>query len=184
MNIIKYSDIENRIVTIRGQKALLDSDVAELYGRDTKEINQATKNNPNKFPEGYILDVTDEEYKSLRSNFLTLENPGRGRHKKYLPKAFTRKGCYMLATILTGDKAIDTTIAIIETFDKLVELKETVVELSNAPDEFQQKELMQKGGDIIAELIGDDMKVSDTETTIELNFAVFKFKHTVKKKTV
>ena len=181
MNIIKYRDIENRIITIRGQKALLDSDVAELYGVETRDINKSVKNNPRKFPDGYLISLTGEEKKEVVENFHHLE---KLKFSPVLPKAFTRKGCYMLATILTGDKAIDTTIAIIETFDKLVELKETVLELSNAPDEFQQKELMQKGGDIIAELIGDDMKVSDTETTIELNFAVFKFKHTVKKKTV
>jgi len=182
MNIVKFSDVQDKIISVRGEKALLDSDVAKLYGREAKEVNQAVKNNPKKFPEGYILDVTDEEYKSLRSKFLTLENSGRGQHKKYLPKAFTKKGCYMLATVLTGDKAIETTIAIIEAFEKLSELQETVAELSKAPDEPQQKALMQKGGDIIAELIDNDLQATDSETSIELNFAVFRFKHTVKRK--
>jgi len=182
MNIVKFSDVSDKIITIREQKVLLDSDVAFLYGVETKEVNQAVKNNPRKFPEGYILDVTDGEHKSLRSKFLTLENPGRGQHKKYLPKAFTKKGCYMLATILKGDKAIDTTIAIIEAFEKLSELQETVAELSHAPDEFQQKSLMQKGGEIFAELIGNNLANSEEETTFEINLAVMKFKHTVKRK--
>ena len=69
-----------------------------------------------------------------------------------------------------------------EAFAQLRELQRTVAELSEASDEFQQKSLMQKGGDIIAELIGDNLSASDTETSIELNFAVFKFKHTVKRK--
>ena len=88
----------------------------------------------------------------------------------------------MLATILKGDKATETTIAIIEAFEKLSELQETVAELSQTPDEFQQKSLMQKGGEIFAELIGDNLKTSDSETSFELNFAVLKFKHTVKRK--
>ena len=88
----------------------------------------------------------------------------------------------MLATVLKGDKAIDTTIAIIEAFAKLRELQSTVAELSEAPDEFQQKSLMQKGGDIIADLLSNDLKTSDSETSVEINFAVLKFKHTIKRK--
>ena len=157
--------------------------VSGLYGVETREINQAIKNNPNKFPEGYILEASSDEYKSLRSNFLILEKTGRGRHTKYLPKAFTEKGLYMLATILKGEKATDTTIEIIETFAQLRELQRTVAELSETPDEFRQKSLMQKSGEIFSELLGDNLKTSDTETCFELNFAVLKFKHTVKRKT-
>ena len=152
-NIVKFNDVRDKIVTIRGKRAIVDSVVAELYGRDVKEINQAVRNNPKKFPEGYILEMTDEEYKSLRSKILTLEKPGRGQHKKYLPKAFTKKGCYMLATVLTGDKAIETTIDIIESFDKLTELQEIVAELPEATDEKQQKSLVQRGGEIISDLM-------------------------------
>jgi hypothetical protein len=88
----------------------------------------------------------------------------------------------MLATILKGEKAIATTISIIEAFAQLRELQRTVAELAEAPDEFQQKSLMQKGGEIFSELLGDDLKTSDTETSIELNFAVLKFKHAIKRK--
>ncbi|MCL2303478.1 MAG: ORF6N domain-containing protein [Lentimicrobiaceae bacterium] len=70
----------------------MDSDVAELYGVETKRINEAVKNNPEKFPNGYLLDLSGEEYKSLRSKISTLENQGRGKHIKYLPKTFTEKG--------------------------------------------------------------------------------------------
>jgi len=179
MNIVKFSDVQDKIITIREQKALLDSDVAGLYGVQTKEINQAVKNNPRKFPSGYTIDTTQEEKDELVKNFDRFD---KLKHSTVYPTAFTKKGCYMLATILKGDKAIDTTIAIIEAFDKLSELQETVAELSKAPDELQQKALMQKGGDIIAELIDNDLYTTDEETTIELNFAVFKFKHTVKRK--
>jgi len=179
-NIVKFSDVLEKIVTIRGKKAIVDSDVAEMYGVETKEINQSVKNNPKKFPEGYIIKTTREEKNELVKNF---DRFNKLKHSTVNPNAFTKKGSYMLATVLTGDKAIDTTIAIIEAFDKLSELQETVSELSQSPDEFQQKSLMQKGGEIISELIGENLKTSDTETSFEINFALLKFKHTIKRKS-
>ena len=88
----------------------------------------------------------------------------------------------MLATILKSPQATQTTLAIVETFAKIRELSRTVAELSQSPEEFKQKTLMQKGGDIIADILGEGMQVTDTETSIEINFAVMKFKHTVKQK--
>ena len=181
-NIVKFSDVEKAVVAVRGQQVILDSDVAALYGVETKRVNEAVKNNPEKFPEGYILALTDEEWDALRSKISTLKPAGRGEHTKYLPKAFTEKGLYMLATILKSPKATQTTIAIVETFAKIRELSHTVAELSNTKDKFKQKSLMQHGGDILADLLDDEMQVSDSETTIELNFAVLKLKHTVKRK--
>ncbi|GBR73519.1 putative ORF6N domain protein [Candidatus Termititenax aidoneus] len=116
-NIVPYSNVEKKIITIRGQKALLDSDVAELYGVETKRVNEALKNNPDKFPSGYVLCLTDEEMRPLRSKFSTLEK-GRGKYSKYNANVFTEKGLYMLATILKSPRAAETTIAIVETFVK------------------------------------------------------------------
>jgi len=177
-NIIKFSDVTKKIITIREQNVILDSDVACLYGVGTKEVNQAVKNNPRKFPKGYVIELKKSEFHDLRSKILTTNL----EMTRALPKAFTEKGCYMLATILKGDKAIETTIAIIEAFYQLRELQTTVAELSKAPDEFQQKSLMQKGGEIISELIGNNLETSEEETSFEINFALMKFKHTVKKK--
>lgn len=101
---------------------------------------------------------------------------------KVLPKAFTEKGLYMLATILKSKVATQTTIAIIETFTKIRELSRTVSELAEVEGEEKQKPLMQKSGEIMADLLGEDMQTTDTETTVELNFAVLKFKHTIKRK--
>lgn len=98
------------------------------------------------------------------------------------PKAFTEKGLYMLATIMKSDRATQTTIAIIEAFAKLRELSRTIGEMSTNPDEFKQKTLMQKSGEIMADLFGEDMQTTDTETEIELNFAVLKLKHTIKRR--
>ena len=175
---MKFSDVVEKVITIREQKVILDSDVAWLYGVETKRINEAVSNNPEKFPSGYVMELQSDEWKILKSKFSTSTWGGKNK----LPKAFTRKGCYMLATILKSPKATDTTIAIIEAFDKLNELRETVAELSQAPEEFKQKTLMQKGGEVIAELLGDNLKTSEEETCFEINFAVLKFRHSVKRK--
>jgi hypothetical protein len=88
----------------------------------------------------------------------------------------------MLATILKGDLAVQTTLMIIDTFYKIRQLSRNLKELTTVQDEADQKLLMRKSGEIIAEILDDDLETTDTETTIELNFAVLKFKHTIKKK--
>jgi len=114
----------------------------------------------------------------LKSKISTSKRGGKVK----LPKAFTEKGLYMLATILKSKAATQTTIAIIETFAKVRELTKTIKTLSENPKKEEQKSLMQKSGEIISELLDDELKVNESETVIELNFAVLKFKHTVKKK--
>jgi phage regulator Rha-like protein len=180
--VLRFNQVEEKIITLREQKVIIDSDVASLYGVETREVNQAIKNNPDKFPQGYIMDVSKEEHRFLRSKILTLEKTGRGKHVKYPPKAFTEKGLYMLATILKSPKATEATIDIVEAFAKIRELSRTIVEISETREETKQKTLMQKSGEIIAEILGDGMQVTDTETSIEINFALMKFKHTVKQK--
>jgi hypothetical protein len=176
--IIKLKQVEAKIIIVRGQRVILDSDVAELYGVETKRVNEATGHNPDKFPNGYILRLNREEWENLKPNFSTSSWGGRRK----LPKTFTEKGLYMLATILKSPTATETTLSIIETFTKIRELARTVAQLSESPEKSKQKSLMQKGGDIIADLLGDDLRVTDTETTFEINFALMKFKHTIKQK--
>ena len=176
--VIRFNQVEEKILTIRNQNVILDSDVASLYGVATREINQAIKNNPDKFPEGYIIRLNKEEWINLKSKILTSSWGGKNK----LPNVFTEKGLYMLATILKSPKATQTTLAIVETFTKIRELSRMVAELSNAPDEPNQKTLMQKSGEIISDILGDGLQVTDTETSIEINFALMKFKHTVKQK--
>ncbi len=89
----------------------------------------------------------------------------------------------MLATILKGNLAVQTTLAIIDTFYKIRHLSRNMKELSTVQDKKEQKVLMRKSGEIIAEILDDDLETTDTETTIELNFALLKFKHTIKNKT-
>ena len=145
---------------------------------ETKRINEAVKNNPEKIPKGYLFELTREEWTPLKSKFSTSNRGGKVK----LPTAFTEKGLYMLATILKSPQAVQTTIAIIETFAKIRELSRNIKVLSDVKDESEQQSLMQKSGEIIAEILDDDLKTTDTETSIEINFAVLKFKHLIKKK--
>lgn len=178
MGILENKSVKDKIVRLRGQDVILDFAVAEIYGVETKEINQAVRNNPKKFPYGYILQLDVDEKQEVVKNFDRLD---KLKYSSVLPKAFTEKGLYMLATILKGDKAIEATISIIEAFAKLRELSRTIGELSTCPDKYGQKSLMQRSGDIMADLFGEDLQTNGTETEIELNFAVMKLRHKVKR---
>ena len=177
--VLKFNEVEEKIITIRNRNVILDSDVAVLYGVQTKEINQAVKNNPDKFPKGYIIEIIQDEKNELVKIFDRFK---RLKHSTVFPTAFTEKGLYMLATILKSPKAAQTTISIVETFAKIRELSRTIAELSDVSDTPKQKTLMQKSGEIIADILSDDLQVTDTETSIEINFALMKFKHTIKQK--
>ncbi|MCE5331024.1 MAG: ORF6N domain-containing protein [Bacteroidales bacterium] len=178
-DIIKLSTIENKIIEIRNQQVIIDFDVAELYGVQTKEINQAVRNNPEKFPNGYVLELNSDEKNEVVKIFDHLQ---KLKYSAVLPKTFTEKGLYMLATILRSEKATETTIGIIETFTKLRAFSRTVSELVETKEEKVQKSLMKQSAEIMTELLGNDKDVAETETSIELNFAVLKIKHTIKRK--
>ena len=172
------SDVQNRIITLRQQHVLLDADVAILYGVETKRVNEAVKNNPEKFPEGYIITLNDKEKDEVVKNFDHLD---KLKYSAALPKAFTEKGLYMLATILKSPKAVQTTIAIVETFAQMRELTRTLNQMQKTDDKAQQKSLMQRSSELLSDIVGDGLDTSSTETEIEVNFAVFKIKHKIKR---
>jgi hypothetical protein len=169
--------IQESILEIRGQKVLLDQDVALIYGVETKRINEAVKNNPEKFPEGYLIQISKDEWVGLKSKFSTSKRGGKVKP----PTAFPEKGLYMLATILKSPQATKATFTIIETFAKIRELSRTITTLSATKEETAQKPLLQRSGELVSELFEDELHTSDTETSIELNFAVLKFKHVIKR---
>ena len=175
---LEERDIEKKIIDLRGQKVILDSDVAKLYGVETREINQAVKNNQEKFPEGYIIGLEAKEWNNLKSKFLTSSWGGKSK----LPKAFTEKGLYMLATIIKSSVAAQTTIAIVETFAKMRELSRSLVALTKTSEKNTQKSLIQKSNEIISDVLTGPLQVSGTETSIEINLAVLKIKHSVQQK--
>lgn len=170
--------IEKNLMTIQGYNVLIDRDVAQLYGVETKEVNQAIKNNPDKFPQGYILELTNREKSELVKNFDHLQSL---KYAKTNPKAFTEKGLYMLATILKSKQATETTFLIIETFAKLRALQKTVAAASSTTGN-KKNSLLKKSGELMADLLDHDMTETESETTLELNFAVLKLKHTTKRK--
>jgi hypothetical protein len=176
--VAKFENLKDLIIELRGQSVLIDSDVAEIYGVETKRINEAVKNNHEKFPHDYMFEISEGEFTDLRSKFSTT----KFAKTRALPKAFTEKGLYMIATILKSKQATEATFAIIETFSKIRQLSRSIQELSVVQGKADQKALMQRSGELIAGLFDDDMQTSDTETSIELNFAGLKFKHTIKKK--
>jgi len=176
---LSIDDVDAKIIEIRKKKVLLDCDVALLYGVDTKRVNEAVKNNPEKFPKGYIITLDNNEKSELVEIF---DQFNTLKHSSAPLKAFTEKGLYMLATILKSTKATQTTLTIIETFAKIRELTRTVKELATKTDKEEKKPLMQKSGEIISDILGDSLNISETETTFEINLAVMNIKHTVKKK--
>ena len=110
-SVISYTDVQQRIVCIRDTPVVLDSDVAALYGVETKHVNQAVRNNRDKFPADYVFELTSGEVEDLRSKILTTKLSPKNR---VAPKAFTEKGLYMLATILKSKRATVATSASIE----------------------------------------------------------------------
>lgn len=181
MHLTISKTVEEKIITIRNQQIIIDTDVAELYGVETKRINEAVKNNPDKFPEGYLIELDNHEKIELVENF---DRFNTLKHSTALPKAFTEKGLYMLATILKSKQATETTLAIIDTFAKVREIARTIKELpQTAQNTPKYQQLMQKTGDLISELVvPEELETSETEASIEVNLAVVKFKYSVKKK--
>ena len=157
---------------------ILDKDVAELYGVKTKEINQAVRNNPDKFPTGYVLKIEKQEFTALRSKILTSKLSPKTR---VLPKAFTEKGLYMLATILKSPQATQATIAIIETFTTVRQLKRELRSLHRETDTKTQQSKMQRSGEMLSNIVMPDLETSETESSLEINFLIGKIKHTVKR---
>ena len=169
---ILQSEVQNKIVNIRGVNVIADADVADLYGVETKRVNEAVRNNPEKFPEDYMFVLTTDELSDLRSKISTTKISAKSR---VAPKVFTEKGLYMLATILKSKRAQDVTFA------KVRYLKREIVELHKETDIEKQTTKMQKFGEVISDIVMPDLETSETESTLELNFFIGKIKHTVKR---
>lgn len=178
MNVIKYDEVIAKIIEIREQKVILDSDVAELYGVETKRINEAVKNNVEKFPEGYVIDLLDFEWGEVRSKFST--SPlGGGR--SYKPRAFSERGLYMLATILKSPKAVATTIAIIETFAQIKTLTEAIHKFSDVDNNLEKVKILEHGFNTFAELMDNELITSQQEMEVKIKLPFLEFKKKVTK---
>ena len=172
------TEVHNSVVLIRERPVIADADVAALYGVETKRVNEAVKNNPDKFPDDYMFELSSDENKLLRSKLSTTKVSSKSRTAT---KVFTEKGLYMLATILRSKCALDVTFAIIETFTAVRELKRELVDLHKETYVQKQTDKMQHFGKVLSDIVMPDLETSETESTLELNFLIGKIKHTVKR---
>lgn len=115
-NELAIEDIKNLIYTIRGKQVMLDSNVAHMYHCETKYVNRVVKRNIERFPEEFCFQLTENEFESLRCQFVTLNEKGRGQHRKYLPYVFTEQGIAMLSALLKSDIAISVSVNIMKAF--------------------------------------------------------------------
>jgi phage regulator Rha-like protein len=171
-------EVEGKIAVIRNQEVIADADVAALYGVETREVNQAVKNNLDKFPSKYMFELNSKELRDLKSKIL-ISNVSPNNRKP--TKVFTERGLYMLATVLKGERARNITFAIIETFARVRELKRELLDLHKETDKQKQVSKMQHFGEVLTDIVMPDLQTSETESSLEINFFIGKLKHTVKR---
>ena len=135
--MIPAERIERSILLIRGQKVLLDGDLADLYDVPTKRLNEQVRRNARRFPDDFMFQLTVDEAEALRSQFAT-SNKGRGG-RRYLPYAFTEQGVAMLSSVLNSDRAIEVNIAIMRAFVRLREILATNKDLARKLEEHDKK---------------------------------------------
>jgi len=128
VNDLELAKIEQRIFLVRGQKVMLDADLAEIYRVPTKSLNLAVKRNADRFPEDFMFQLTDDEVAGLRFHFETSKR-GRGG-RRYAPYAFTEQGVAMLSSVLRSSRAVQVNIAIMRTFVRLREMLLSNAELA------------------------------------------------------
>ena len=115
-NEFAIEDIKNLIYTVRGKQVMMDSDVANIYHCETKYVNRVVKRNTERFPEEFCFQLNENEFEVLRCQFVTLNENGRGQHRKYLPYVFTEQGIAMLSALLKSDVAVSVSVNIMKAF--------------------------------------------------------------------
>jgi hypothetical protein len=146
-SLIPVERIERAILLIRGQKVMLDKDLAKLYGVQTRVLIQAVKRNVTRFPDDFLIQLTWEEAEALRSQIVTLNEPpavepkpsGRGRHLKYRPYAFTEQGVAMLSSVLRSERAVLVNVEIMRAFVRMRQLLAANADLARRLDALEKK---------------------------------------------
>jgi hypothetical protein len=142
--------LERLIFWVRGERVILDSAIARLYRVDVKRLNQAVRRNRKRFPTDFLIELTSEETRSLRSQFVTLDPPPkagstsvtprkRGSHSKYAALAFTEQGVAMLSSVLRSDRAIQVNVEIMRAFVRLRHVLGTRSDLAARIDELEKR---------------------------------------------
>lgn len=174
---ITVREVEACLVPLRGQRVIIDTEVAMLYGVETRRVNEAVKNNPDKFPKGYLFELTDEEIHDVNaliasSKEFAVEKFDRktiSTKSRYAPKAFTEQGLYMLATILKSQRATKTTLAIIDTYAKYKELSRGIEKLHTETDPTEKRSLVEQTGRLLNELLLPNSVIKKNDVQISLN---------------
>lgn len=135
--ILVRAQVDRPILTIRGERVMLDADLADVYGVTTKALNQAVKRHPDRFPEDFRFQLTAEEAGSLRSQIVTSKE-GRGG-RRYLPWAFTEHGAIMVAALLNSPRAIEMSVFVVRAFVRLREFARGHTEIAMRLDALEQK---------------------------------------------
>lgn len=156
--------VARRIYLVRGQRVMIDSDLAALYGVPTKALNQAVKRNVGRFPGDFMFQLSNEEAATLRSQIVTLES-GRGHYGKYAPYAFTELGVAMLSSVLKSERAVQMNITIMRAFVKLREILATNRALAQ---HIEQLSATVKDHGALFEIVIQDIEKLDRKFTTEL----------------
>ncbi|SMM98107.1 hypothetical protein SPONL_1842 [uncultured Candidatus Thioglobus sp.] len=185
-NNLTIDNVQSLILQIRDTAVIIDSDVAQLYGVETKNINRAVKNNEDKFPDGYVFSLSNNEKSEVVENFHHLENL---KFSSNTPNAFTEKGLYMLATILKSEKATQTTLKIIDTFANIKQLSHNLNSFGEHKSVEKQQKIMGDSNKLLEKIIDiqpttffKDDKITEVETRIELSIGFAKISRIIKKK--
>ena len=149
-SLVPVERIEGKILLIRGQKVILDKDLAELYEVPTRRLNEQVKRNLKRFPEDFMFQLTKEEADSLRSQIATLKESSQ--HFRYLPYVFTEQGVAMLSSVLNSERAILVNVQIMRTFTKLRQM------LASNDDLRRKIEAMEKKYDTQFKVVFDAIK--------------------------
>lgn len=160
--LVPIEFVERRILLIRGQKVMLDRDLAELYGVETKVLNQTVRRNVERFPADFMFQLTGDEASALRSQSVTLEK-GRGEHTKYAPLAFTELGVAMLSSVLRSRQAVQMNILIMRAFVRLREVLTTHKDLSRKIEQIEG--LQKRQGSMIMAVVDEIKKLKDAPQT-------------------
>ncbi len=186
MNIVKFEELENRLIQKNGELVLLDKDVANLYGIEPKKLRQQLKRNSEKFPKDYAYQLSEKDLDDLVSQNVT---PSKKVFGGSLPYVFTEKGLYMAATILKSKKATEATFIIIETFAKIRKLSRNLNSISSKQTKEGQEALVAESNVLLEEVIDiepvreiKDENITEIETRVELNLGFAKVSRIVKSK--
>jgi len=187
MSLVKFENLEDKLIKYKNELVLIDSDVAQLYGVETKRVNENVKKNLDKFPdESYMIELSKDEWQLLKSDLTTSTKGGKTK----APKVFTEKGLYMLATILKSESATNATLQIVETFAKIKELSRNINAIMKTTDEVMQQELANKSNKILEDVIDidddiledeEDGEIIETKTKFEFNLGFAKVSRSIKK---